>query len=54
LQDWQEIIKMYEVKNIYLCEAATTLQRLVQYEVPALKKAITKAVQTGDVGGRTF
>ncbi len=40
---------MYEMKNIYLCEAATTLQRLVQYEVPALKKAITKAIQTGDV-----
>ncbi|MCP9264569.1 CDK5 regulatory subunit-associated protein [Dirofilaria immitis] len=38
--------KMYEKKNIHLAEAAQILQRMIQYEIPALKKQISKSDQT--------
>lgn len=37
---------MYEKKNIHLAEAAQILQRMIQYEIPALKKQISKSDQT--------
>lgn len=37
---------MYEKGNVHLAEAAQILQRMVQYEVPALKKQISKYDQT--------
>jgi len=45
MKDWQEIILMYEKDNIYLAEAAHTLQRNVNYELPALKGEIGKSQQ---------
>ncbi|KAK6014500.1 hypothetical protein OSTOST_20118, partial [Ostertagia ostertagi] len=41
----QEIESLYKKNNVYLAEAAQILQRLVQYEIPAQKKQITKAEQ---------
>ncbi|KAM3716819.1 CDK5RAP3-like protein [Dirofilaria immitis] len=46
MNDWMEIQKMYEKKNIHLAEAAQILQRMIQYEIPALKKQISKSDQT--------
>ncbi|PIO77112.1 hypothetical protein TELCIR_00762 [Teladorsagia circumcincta] len=45
MKDWQEIASLYKKNNVYLAEAAQILQRLVQYEIPAQKKQITKAEQ---------
>uniref|UniRef100_A0A914MQQ4 Uncharacterized protein n=2 Tax=Meloidogyne incognita group TaxID=654580 RepID=A0A914MQQ4_MELIC len=42
IKDWKEIISLYENENVYLGEAANFLQRYVQYEVPSLRKQITK------------
>mgnify|MGYP002715740999 CR=1 FL=1 len=42
MKDWVEIVKLYEKDNIYLGEVASLLQRTVSYEVPALKKQISK------------
>ncbi|EFP00734.1 hypothetical protein CRE_21118 [Caenorhabditis remanei] len=42
MKDWQEIEGMYKKDNVYLAEAAQTLQRLAQYEIPGLKKQISK------------
>lgn len=46
MNDWLEIQKMYEKDNVSLAEAAQILQRLVQYEIPGLKKQIAKCDQT--------
>ncbi|KAJ1345764.1 hypothetical protein KIN20_000371 [Parelaphostrongylus tenuis] len=46
MKDWQEIQSLYKRNNLYLAESAQILQRIVQYEIPALKKQITKAEQT--------
>lgn len=43
VKDWKEIISCYEQQNIYLAEAANFLQRFVQFEVPTLRRTITKA-----------
>ncbi|CAJ0589305.1 unnamed protein product [Cylicocyclus nassatus] len=45
MKDWQEIDSLYKKNNVYLAESAQILQRLVQYEIPGLKKQITKAEQ---------
>nr|CDJ81243.1 Protein of unknown function DUF773 domain containing protein [Haemonchus contortus] len=45
MKDWQEIESLYKKNNVYLAEAAQILQRLVQYEIPAQKKQITKSEQ---------
>lgn len=49
MKDWVEIVKLYEKDNIYLGEVASLLQRNVNYEVPALKKQITKAINLKNV-----
>ncbi|VDM49161.1 unnamed protein product [Toxocara canis] len=46
VNDWLEIQQLYEKGNVNLAEAAQILQRLVQYEIPALKKQIAKCDQT--------
>lgn len=46
MKDWQEIIKLHEVNNLYLAEAAQMLMRNVSYEVPSLKRQIAKCQQT--------
>ncbi|KJH43534.1 hypothetical protein DICVIV_10445 [Dictyocaulus viviparus] len=45
MKDWLEIQSLYQKNNVYLAESAQILQRLVQYEIPSLKKQITKAEQ---------
>ncbi|KAI6171141.1 hypothetical protein M3Y97_01066800 [Aphelenchoides bicaudatus] len=42
MKDWQEIVDLYKKDRIYLAECAQILQRLVQYEIPSLKKSIQK------------
>ncbi|KHJ77145.1 hypothetical protein OESDEN_23235 [Oesophagostomum dentatum] len=46
MKDWQEIDSLYRKNGVYLAESAQILQRLVQYEIPGLKKQINKAEQT--------
>ncbi|KHJ86591.1 hypothetical protein OESDEN_13652 [Oesophagostomum dentatum] len=46
MKDWQEIDSLYRKNGVYLAESAQILQRLVQYEIPGLKKQISKAEQT--------
>lgn len=46
MNDWLQIQQLYEKENVNLAEAAQMLQRLVQYEIPALKKQIAKCDQT--------
>ncbi|KAM8837629.1 CDK5 regulatory subunit-associated protein 3 isoform 2-T2 [Spinachia spinachia] len=45
MKDWQEIISLYEMDNIYLAEVASLLSRNVSYEGPALRKQLAKAQQ---------
>ncbi|XP_034234687.1 CDK5 regulatory subunit-associated protein 3 [Thrips palmi] len=45
MKDWQEIVRMYEKDNVYLSEAAQMLVRNVQYEVPGIRKQISKCEQ---------
>uniref|UniRef100_A0A1I7XI38 IFT81_CH domain-containing protein n=1 Tax=Heterorhabditis bacteriophora TaxID=37862 RepID=A0A1I7XI38_HETBA len=46
MKDWQEILSLYKTDNVYLAESAQILQRLVQYEIPGLKKQIAKIDQS--------
>lgn len=46
MKDWQDIISSYEKDNIYLAEAAQILMRNVNFEVPSLRKQITRLEQT--------
>ena len=45
MKDWNHIISLYQKNNIYLAEAASILQRNVQFEIVALKKQINKCQQ---------
>ncbi|CAD7076802.1 unnamed protein product [Hermetia illucens] len=45
MKDWQEIIKLYERDNVYLGEAAQILVRNLTYEIPGIKRQITKFEQ---------
>ena len=45
MKDWQEILKLYQVDNLYLAECASILGRNVIYEIPALKRQTTKSEQ---------
>lgn len=45
LQDWQEIVALYEKDNSYLVELSSLLVRNVTYEIPSLKKQIAKCQQ---------
>lgn len=42
MKDWQDIVYSYEKDNIYVAEIATDLIRQTNYEVPGIRKAITK------------
>lgn len=48
MKDWQEIARLYERDSIYLAEAAQILVRNVNYELPSVKKQITKFDQLID------
>nr|SVE85551.1 EOG090X07S9 [Daphnia pulicaria] len=45
MKDWQEVVRLYEKDNVYLAEAAQILMRNVAYEIPGIKKSITKCEQ---------
>ncbi|XP_043392995.1 CDK5 regulatory subunit-associated protein 3 isoform X1 [Chelonia mydas] len=45
MKDWQEILSLYEKENTYLVELASLLLRSVSYEIPSLKKQISKCQQ---------
>ena len=42
MTDWKEVLHLYESENIYLAEASQLLIQAVVYELPGLKKQITK------------
>ncbi|EHB14180.1 CDK5 regulatory subunit-associated protein 3 [Heterocephalus glaber] len=43
--DWQEIVALYEKDNTYLVELCSLLVRNINYELPSLRKRITKCQQ---------
>ncbi|XP_006023330.1 CDK5 regulatory subunit-associated protein 3 isoform X2 [Alligator sinensis] len=45
MKDWQEVVSLYEKENAYLAELASLLVRNVSYEIPSLKKQISKCQQ---------
>ncbi|XP_054851483.1 CDK5 regulatory subunit-associated protein 3 isoform X2 [Eublepharis macularius] len=45
MKDWQEVVFLYEKDNTYLVELASLLVRNVNYEIPSLKKQISKCQQ---------
>lgn len=46
MKDWQEILRLYQKDCLYLAECGAILARNVIYEIPALKRAVSKAEQT--------
>ncbi|KAG9474012.1 hypothetical protein GDO78_004361 [Eleutherodactylus coqui] len=45
MKDWQEVISLYQADNMYLAECGSLLMRNVSYEIPALKKQMTRCQQ---------
>lgn len=45
MKDWQDILKSYQKDNLYMSEGASILSRNVTYEIPALKRIVTKGDQ---------
>jgi CDK5 regulatory subunit-associated protein 3 len=48
MKDWQEVVRLYEKDSLYLAEAAQILVRLVSYEIPGLRKQISKFEQLSE------
>ncbi|KRZ51714.1 CDK5RAP3-like protein [Trichinella nativa] len=46
MKDWQNIIAKYEENNVYLAEIASLLVDLAQYQIPSLKKRISRLEAT--------
>ncbi|CAH2301839.1 CDK5 regulatory subunit-associated 3 [Pelobates cultripes] len=45
MKDWQEILSLYQADNTYLGECGSLLVRSVTYEIPALRKQISRCQQ---------
>ncbi|KAL1131513.1 hypothetical protein AAG570_011130, partial [Ranatra chinensis] len=45
MKDWNDIINSYSKNNVYLAEAADLLINIVKYELPNLKKQMSKQQQ---------
>uniref|UniRef100_A0A8C3QLS0 CDK5 regulatory subunit associated protein 3 n=1 Tax=Cyanoderma ruficeps TaxID=181631 RepID=A0A8C3QLS0_9PASS len=45
MKDWQEIVSLYEKENAYLAELSSLLWRGVSYEVPALRRQLSRCQQ---------
>uniref|UniRef100_A0A1Y1MDJ6 CDK5 regulatory subunit-associated protein 3 n=1 Tax=Photinus pyralis TaxID=7054 RepID=A0A1Y1MDJ6_PHOPY len=45
MKDWKDIVQMYEKNSLYLAEAAQVLIRNSNFEVPSLRKQVTKLEQ---------
>lgn len=45
MKDWQDIVRLYLKDNVHLAESANILLRNVKYEVPNVKKQLTKFKQ---------
>lgn len=48
MKDWQEILRMYEKDNVYLAESAQIYVRNANYEVPGVRKQMTKLEQQSE------
>lgn len=48
MKDWQEIVRLYERDNVYIAEAGQILVRNVNYELPSVKKQLSKFDQLID------
>uniref|UniRef100_A0A1L8DM00 Putative cdk5 activator-binding protein n=1 Tax=Nyssomyia neivai TaxID=330878 RepID=A0A1L8DM00_9DIPT len=48
MKDWQEVVKHYEKDSVYLAEAAQILVRNITFEIPSVKKQITKFEQLSE------
>ncbi|XP_026682362.1 CDK5RAP3-like protein [Diaphorina citri] len=46
MKDWQEIIKLYEKKSLYLAESADILLKNIKYEIPNYKKHLNRLENT--------
>ncbi|XP_041433980.1 CDK5 regulatory subunit-associated protein 3 isoform X2 [Xenopus laevis] len=45
MKDWQEVVSLYQADNTYLGESASLLMRSVSYEIPSLKKQMSRCEQ---------
>jgi hypothetical protein len=45
MKDWQDVIKSYQKDNLFMIECASILARNVTYEIPAMKRLVSKAEQ---------
>ncbi|NXN13323.1 CK5P3 protein, partial [Indicator maculatus] len=45
MKDWQEIVALYEKENTYLAELSSLLVRSISYEIPSLRKQISRCQQ---------
>ncbi|GAB0096521.1 CDK5RAP3-like protein [Sergentomyia squamirostris] len=48
MKDWQDIVRSYERDSVYLAEAAQILVRNITFEIPSLKKQISKFEQLSE------
>lgn len=46
MKDWQEILRLYQKDCLYLAECGAILARNVIYEIPALKRLVTRSEQS--------
>ncbi|XP_053308996.1 CDK5 regulatory subunit-associated protein 3 [Spea bombifrons] len=45
MKDWQEVLSLYQAENTYLGECGSLLVRSVSYEIPALRKQMSRCQQ---------